>query len=84
MTIRARIFLVAAASLAASCATPEQRADEMAGYIADNYGPTCTKLGYALDTDGHRNCMVSMYQADQARVATPWYSPPVPGYRIRR
>lgn len=75
--------IIAALSLSA-CATPEQRADEMASYISESYGPTCTKLGYAAGSDNHRNCMVSMYQADQVRNATPWYTTPMPGYRIRR
>ena len=57
----------------AGCATPEQRADEMAGYINEAYGPTCVKLGYATGSDGHRNCMLSLYNTDQVRNATPWW-----------
>ena len=64
------------ASLAlAGCATPEQRADEMAAYITESYGATCTRLGYATGTDNHRNCMLSMYNADQLRNSVPWYRP---------
>lgn len=58
-----------------ACASPEQRADEMAGYITENYGQTCLKLGYAAGSDNHRNCMLSMYNADQLRNSTPWYRP---------
>ena len=74
--------LLLAAALAA-CATPEQRAEEMAGYISENYGPTCAKLGYAVDSDAYRNCMLSMYSADQVRYAAPWYNAPGPLYRRR-
>ena len=70
-----RIFALALAVLLAACATPEQRADEMAGYITENYGATCSKLGYVDGSDAHRNCMLSMYNADQVRFATPWYRP---------
>jgi hypothetical protein len=55
------------------CATPEQRADEMAAYISANYGATCAKLGYAPGSDSHRDCMVSMYNTDQVRNSVPWY-----------
>jgi len=68
-----RILTLALALLLAACATPEQRADEMAGYITENYGATCAKLGYETGSDSHRNCMLSMYNADQVRFATPWY-----------
>ena len=56
----------------ASCATPDQRADEMAGYITENYSPTCVKLGYTDGSEGHRNCMLSMYNTDQLRNTMPW------------
>ncbi len=80
-----RIIPIIAALTLSACATPEQRAEEMASYITDSYGPTCTKLGYATGSDNHRNCMVSMYQADQVRNSMPWHTPPpIPGYRIRR
>ncbi len=58
--------------LLASCATAEQRADELATYIAENYAQTCLKLGYQTGTEGHRNCMLSMYNTDQLRMAAPW------------
>ena len=79
-----RILFLAVAVILSACATPEQRADEMASYIAVSYGPTCAKLGYEAGSDNYRNCMVSMYQADQVRNAMPWYTTPMPGYRIRR
>ena len=77
------VTVLSLAAALAACATPEQRAEEMAGYISENYGPTCAKLGYAVDSDAYRNCMLSMYNADQVRYATPWYNAPGPLYRRR-
>lgn len=51
----------------ASCATPQEHAEGLANYINANYGPVCEKLGYAPGSDQHRNCMVSMYNADEVR-----------------
>ncbi len=69
------VFGLLASLALAGCATPEQRADEMAAYITENYGATCTRLGYATGSDNHRNCMLSMYNADQLRNSVPWYRP---------
>jgi hypothetical protein len=69
------VFGLSAALAVAGCATPEQRADEMASYITENYAATCAKLGYAAGSDNHRNCMLSMYNADQLRNSVPWYRP---------
>ncbi len=60
--------------LAASCASPQQRAEETASYINANYGPLCEKLGYAPGSDAYRNCMLSMFNTDQMQM-TPWYGP---------
>ena len=70
-TLRRLVFLLL--PLCAACATPDQHAEQLSAYIAENYGPVCTKLGYHPNTDGHRNCMVSMYNTDQTRFNnTPW------------
>jgi hypothetical protein len=74
-TALARTLAGACLLLPAACATPEQRADEMAAYISENYGPTCVKLGYEAGSEGHRNCMLSMYNTDQLRFAAPAWSP---------
>lgn len=70
-----RIVVLALAMSLSACATPEQRADEMAAYISENYGATCAKLGYVAQSDAHRNCMLSMHNADQMRNSVPWYRP---------
>jgi hypothetical protein len=56
--------------LLAACATEEQRADDTAAYIFANYGLVCEKLGYAPGSEKHRDCMVSMFNADEIRSAT--------------
>lgn len=58
-----------------ACVTPQERAEEMANYINANYGPVCEKLGYAQGSDEHRNCMVSMYNADEIRTGLTWGRP---------
>lgn len=53
----------------AACATAEQHADALAAYITENYSQTCVKLGYEARSEGHRNCMLSMYNTDEVRKA---------------
>ena len=61
--------------LLGACATPQERAESVANYINVNYGPLCEKLGYAPGSDPYRNCMLSMYNADQAGYASGWARP---------
>lgn len=68
-----RITAMALLLSLAACATPEQYVEQTSAYIAENYGPLCARLGYQPDTEGYRNCMVSMYNTDQARFNNaPW------------
>ncbi len=62
-----RFLLIIALFVLASCATPEQRAEDTASYINQNYGPLCEKLGYVPGSEKHRDCMVSMFNADEIR-----------------
>lgn len=55
----------------AGCATTEEHADALAVYINENYAPACVKLGYEHGSEGHRNCMLSLYNTDQVRMAAP-------------
>ena len=55
--------------LLGACATPAQHAESTAAYIKDNYSLVCEKLGYATDSEKHRDCMVSMFNADTIRNA---------------
>lgn len=69
----------------AGCATAEERADALAVYISRNYGPACAKLGYEPGSEGQRNCMLSLYNTDQVRMAAPpAYHMFAPAGRIRR
>jgi hypothetical protein len=64
-----RIVCLSLAIMLTGCASPEQRAEETAQYINASYGPVCEKLGYSPGSDAHRNCMVSMFNADQVQRA---------------
>ncbi len=67
------------------CATAEQRAEDLAAYINENYTAPCVKLGYAPGSEGHRNCMLSLYNTDQVRMsAIPQVHMYPPAGRIRR
>ena len=68
MRLRSVILLL----FLAACATPEQRAEDTANYINVNYGPLCEKLGYARGSEKHRDCMVSMFNADEIRTGAVW------------
>lgn len=55
-------------ALSGCALTPEQRVVHM----LKTYGPACQKLGFAVDTDANRNCMMQMdakQQADDERIA---------------
>jgi hypothetical protein len=51
----------------AACATPQERAAQKraeAEYMINVYGPACSRLGYALNSDAWRNCIVSLSTKD--------------------
>jgi hypothetical protein len=77
------VCVVLLSLLLASCATPEQRAEDTANFIKSGYGPVCEKLGYSPGTDAHRNCMVSMFNADQIQRPAPGFSGGFGGTRRR-
>lgn len=62
-----RFIAVLILPILGACASPQDRAEDMAAYITANYGLVCDRLGYTPATDEHRNCMVSMYNADSVR-----------------
>ena len=59
------LLLVAVAT--AACSTPQERAAqkqaEMASMMA-TYGPACSRLGYAVDSDPWRSCILSLSTKD--------------------
>lgn len=68
--MRALIFTVASACCLLGCATPEERAmkeqAEMERMMAV-YGPACTQLGFAANSDPWRNCVVQLAERDGVR-----------------
>ena len=78
----------------AGCATltPEQRAERIAAEmetLKQQYGPACDRLGYARDSDGWRNCLLSLANRDACEryreapvyLPSPLYYYPRPVYR---
>ena len=57
--------LTCIAALSGCAMTPEQRVE----HITRTYGPACQKLGYLIDSDGHRTCMMQMDASKQAENA---------------
>lgn len=63
---------------AAGCTTPQERAAQNEAEAASMmaiYGPACSRLGYALNSDAWRNCVVALSAKDDLRR----YGP-APGY----
>ncbi|QOY96758.1 hypothetical protein IM543_18840 [Massilia sp. UMI-21] len=61
--MRALILTAASACCLLGCATPQERAmkqqAEMERMMAE-FGPACTQLGYAANTDLWRNCVLEL------------------------
>lgn len=60
-----RTFILTAASVCCllGCSTPQQQALEQQAEMdrmTAEYGPACTKLGYASDTDPWRDCVLQL------------------------
>ena len=75
MRIRARPLLVLPLLLAA-CSTPQQRAERLQAEMAELmaiYGPACTRLGYAPNSDPWRECVLQLSTRDEVRRYGPSY-----------
>ncbi|MGG7603202.1 hypothetical protein [Massilia sp. BKSP1R2A-1] len=75
MRIRALPILVLPLLLAA-CSTPQQRAERLQAEMADLmaiYGPACTRLGYAPNSDPWRECVLQLSTRDEVRRYGPSY-----------
>lgn len=62
--------------LLAACTTPEQRAANMQAEIdkmMQIYGPACSKLGYATNSDQWRNCVLQLSAKEDAERYSPHY-----------
>lgn len=66
--LRRTLVLSCAALLACACATPEQRAARMQAEMAQSiaiYGPACSQLGYATNSDPWRACVLHLGTREQ-------------------
>lgn len=68
--MRALILAAASACCLLGCATPQEQAmkqqAEMERMMAE-FGPACTQLGFAANTDPWRNCVVQLAERNGAR-----------------
>ncbi len=61
------LMLLATAVLATACATPEQRAANMQAEMERMmrvYGPACSRLGFAANSDQWRGCVLQLSAKD--------------------
>jgi hypothetical protein len=73
-----RTSIVAAWSviLLVGCTTTAERAAQMeqeAATMIQVYGPACEKLGFTVNTDGWRNCLLDLSRQESARYSGPYY-----------
>lgn len=67
--MRAFIIAVPIAAALAGCATSAERAAQAQREVeqmVEIYGPACTKLGFTVDTDPWRSCIINLSQRDDA------------------
>lgn len=70
-------YAVLAMSLGlAACSTPQQRAERMQAEMAEAmtiYGPACSRLGYAQNSDQWRDCVLDLSTREELRHSGPSY-----------
>jgi hypothetical protein len=78
------LIVLSAALLLSACATPQERAARKQAEMADMmvvYGPACERLGYAVQSDQWRSCILSLSTKDDVqRYGHPGYGGPWGGY----
>jgi len=60
--------LLCLALATAACSTPQERAAQKQAEMANLmqiYGPACSRLGYAVDSDQWRGCILSLSTKDE-------------------
>jgi hypothetical protein len=76
--MRTLIMAGLSALLLAGCTTPQQRAANMQAEMNDMiviYGPACSRLGYAANSDQWRDCILQLSAKEEAeRWGYPSYS----------
>ena len=68
--MRNSIVVLSAALMLGACASPQERAARKQAEMADMmvvYGPACERLGYALQSDPWRNCILSLSTKDEVQ-----------------
>ncbi len=71
------LMAAAAAALLVACATPQERAARMQAEMDQMivvYGPACSKLGYNVNTDQWRHCVLQLSAKDDVERARAHYS----------
>lgn len=77
--------LTLAAMMLAACSTPQERAAynaQQADQMMVEYGPACQRLGYTVNTDQWRACVLHMNSQAEMRtyLSYPYYYGYGPGY----
>jgi outer membrane PBP1 activator LpoA protein len=75
--------LTLAAMLLAACSTPQERAAYMqaqADEMVTVYGPACVRLGYTVNTDQWRACVINLSTKEDLRNYLSYPSYYGPGY----
>lgn len=73
-TMRSAIIAFTIAVLLAGCTTVAERAVQMeqeAVEMVQVYGPACERIGYTVNTDAWRNCLIELSQAEAVRYSAP-------------
>ncbi|MEX5744154.1 hypothetical protein [Massilia sp. X63] len=69
----------------AACTTPQQRAERAQADMAEQmaiYGPACSRLGYAQDSDQWRQCVLQLSTREELRqVGSSYYGAWGPRWR---
>ncbi len=72
----AKCAVVAMTLMLAACSTPQQRAERMQAEMAELmtvYGPACSRLGYAQNSDQWRQCVLALSTREELRQAPSYY-----------
>ena len=72
----AKYAVVAMTLTLAACSTPQQRAERMQAEMAELmtiYGPACSRLGYAQNSDQWRHCVLQLSTREELRHTGPSY-----------
>ncbi len=65
--MRSVLLAIGAATVLAGCATPQEKAARLQAdmeQMMQVYGPACTRLGYAINTDQWRDCVLQLSAKD--------------------